>query len=92
MNLRSSLKDFLECQRSILLRASLSMTNLVFVAWTERRRRRDLERVTRETGWSGEQWGHEKSHVGSQAYGRKGLRHEAGAGKERWWSWAMVKP
>ena len=39
----------------------LLLLSLVFAAWTERRRRRDMERFGRETAWSaGPQWGHKK--------------------------------
>ena len=52
----------------------LLMLSLLFAAWTERRRRRDMERVARETGWTGGQWGHEKAPAGSYAHGIKGVR------------------
>ena len=50
----------------------LLLLSLVFAAWIEWRRRRDMKKVARETGWSGEQRGKEKS----QAYAMDGMRHE----------------
>lgn len=61
----------------------LLLLSLIFATWTERRRRRDMERVARETGRSSGQWGHEKSFAGSDAYGMKHLRHEAEGGGRR---------
>ena len=50
----------------------LLLLSLVFAAWTEWRRRRDMEKVARENGWSGGQWVKEKS----KAFGMDGMRHE----------------
>lgn len=55
------------------------LLSLVFAAWTERRRRRDLERVARETGWVGGLTGRERSKVD----GMNGFRYEVeGGGRE----------
>lgn len=55
------------------------LLSLIFAAWTERRRRRDLERVARETGWVGGLTGREKGKVD----GMNGFRFEVeGGGRE----------
>ncbi len=41
----------------------LLLLSLIFAAWTERRRRRDVERVARETNWTGGQQEQETSQV-----------------------------
>lgn len=61
----------------------LLLLSLIFAAWTERRRRRDVGRVVRGAGQSGGQWGYEKAYAGSQAHGMDGLRHEAESGERR---------
>lgn len=55
------------------------LLSLILAAWTERRRRRDLERVARETGWVGGPAGCEKSKVD----GMNDFRYEVdGGGRE----------
>lgn len=55
------------------------LLSLIFAAWTERRRRRDLERVAREKGWVDRLAGCEKS----RADGMNGFRYEVeGGGRE----------
>ena len=50
----------------------LLLLSLLFAAWTERRRRRDVGKMARETAWSGKQWGHSRSQVD----GGKMVRYE----------------
>ena len=50
----------------------LLLLSLVFAAWTERRRRRDIEKIGRETAWSGKQWDQKYP----PADGRNNLRYE----------------
>ena len=61
----------------------LLLLSLVLAAWTERRRRRDVERVVRETGRSGGQWDREKSHARLQTQGVNVLPHEVEVGDRR---------
>ena len=48
----------------------LLLLSLVFAAWTERRRRRDVEKIARGTPWSGKQWGDRKTPVDGKNYTR----------------------
>lgn len=61
----------------------LLLLSLLLAAWTERRRRRDMKRMARETGQNGGQWALEKPYAGSQTYGMNDLRHEAESGGRR---------
>ena len=56
----------------------LLVLSLVFAAWTERRRRRYIEKIAGGTAWSGKQWGHKKS----SADGKNDVRYEVD-GEER---------
>ncbi len=57
----------------------LLLLSLVFASWTERRRRRGMERVYKETGWSDGHLGFEKA----QKYRMNGLKYEADGGERR---------
>ena len=43
----------------------LLLLSLIFAAWTERRRRRDVGNIARGTAWSGRLWDHEKPSADS---------------------------
>ena len=55
----------------------LLLLSLVFAAWTERRRRRDIEKIARGTAWSGKQW----DHKSPPADGRNNVRYEVEGGE-----------
>ena len=57
----------------------LLLLSLVFASWTERRRRRGMEKADRETGWSDGHLGFEKA----QKYRMNGVRYEADGGERR---------
>ena len=57
----------------------LLLLSLVFAAWTERRRRRDVEMIAREGAWSGKQWGHKKRSLVDG--GGKQVRYEVEGGE-----------
>lgn len=61
----------------------LLLLSLALAAWTEWRRRRDVEKVARVRGLSGGQWSQDKTYAGSQAVGLDGLQHEVEGGDRR---------
>ena len=61
----------------------LLLLSLCLAAWTEWRRRRDMEKVARLTGLPAGQWSHKKTYAGSQVVGMDGVRYEADGGDRR---------
>ena len=55
----------------------LLLLSLIFAVWTERRRRRDMERIIKETAWSGGQWDRQKP----PADGVNNVRYEVDSGE-----------
>ena len=55
----------------------LLLLSLVFAAWTERRRRRAIEKIARGTAWSDKQWDQKIPPVD----GRKNVRYEVEGGE-----------